>query len=121
MSLGLGAILVAVTAAANAGVPADKAGLAAGLLNTSLQLGSALAVAIFSALATARTKDLVASGASMPEALTGGFSRAILASSIFLLAAAVIAFRAPNTRTASMTPGVPAAEPVAVPAAGPAG
>ncbi len=120
MSLGLGAILVAVTAAANAGVPADKAGLAAGLLNTSLQLGSALAVAIFSALATARTKDLLASGAPMPEALTGGFSRAILASSIFLLAAAVIAFRAPNTRKASMTPGIPPAGPAPEPAPEPA-
>lgn len=118
MSLGLGAILVAVTAAANAGVPADKAGLAAGLLNTSLQLGSALAVAIFSALATARTKDLLATGSPMPEALTGGFSRAILASSIFLLAAAVIAFRAPNTRTASLTPGIPAEEPVNTTASG---
>ena len=56
MSLGLGAVFVTVTTAANAGVPADKAGLAAGLLNTSLQLGSALGLAIFSAIATARTK-----------------------------------------------------------------
>src|SRR3954447_19302808 len=35
MSLGLGAVFVAVTTAANAGVPADKAGLAAALLNAS--------------------------------------------------------------------------------------
>jgi len=35
MSIGLGAVFVGVTTAANAGVPADKAGLAAGLVNTS--------------------------------------------------------------------------------------
>ena len=49
MALGLGAIFVGVTVAANAGVPADQAGLAAGLINTSLQLGIALGLAIFSA------------------------------------------------------------------------
>ena len=63
MSIGLGAVFVAVTTAANEGVPADQAGLAAGLLNTSLQLGSALGLAIFSALATARTNDVLADGA----------------------------------------------------------
>ena len=59
MSLGLGAVFVSVTTAANAGVPADKAGLAAGLINTSLQLGSALGLAIFSAIATATTTSLL--------------------------------------------------------------
>jgi hypothetical protein len=47
MSLGLGAVFVTVTAAANAGVPADRAGLAAGLINTSAQMGSALGLAVF--------------------------------------------------------------------------
>ena len=60
MSAGLGAVLVAVTTAANAGVPPDKAGLAAGLLATSQQLGTALGLAIFSAIATARTSALLA-------------------------------------------------------------
>src|SRR5205807_1568599 len=40
---------------ANAGVSEDKAGLAAGLLNTGQQLGAALGLAILSALATAHT------------------------------------------------------------------
>src|SRR6516162_4480086 len=35
MSLGAGSVFVSVAAAANAGVPSDKAGLAAGLLNSS--------------------------------------------------------------------------------------
>jgi EmrB/QacA subfamily drug resistance transporter len=98
MSIGLGAVFVAVTTAANAGVPADKAGLAAALLNASQQVGGALGLAIFSALATSRTADLLASNASPAVALTSGFQRALLASSIFLLAAAVIALRITNTR-----------------------
>jgi len=66
MSIGLGAVFVTVTTAANAGVPANQAGLAAGLLNTSLQLGSALGLAVFSAIATARTTHLLADHATRP-------------------------------------------------------
>jgi EmrB/QacA subfamily drug resistance transporter len=98
MSIGLGAVFVAVTTAANAGVPADKAGLAAALLNSSQQVGGALGLAIFSAIATSRTSHLLASHTTPTDALTSGFQRALLASSIFLLAAAVVALRITNTR-----------------------
>jgi EmrB/QacA subfamily drug resistance transporter len=98
MAFGLGAVFVGATTAANAGVPPDKAGLAAGLLNTSLQLGTALGLAIMSAIATARTNELLAAHVSLPDALTVGFQRALLACSIFVLAAAIIALRATNTR-----------------------
>jgi EmrB/QacA subfamily drug resistance transporter len=111
MSIGLGAVFVTVTAAANAGVPADKAGLAAGLLNTSLQLGSALGLAVFSAIATARTGDLLAIGIAPAEALTAGFQRALLASGIAVLAAAAIALRATNTRAQAPPPPGPRVNP----------
>jgi MFS family permease len=98
MSFGLGAIFVGVTTAANAGVPQQQAGLAAALLNASQQLGGALGLAIFTAIATARTTHLLAAHVATPNALTAGFHRALLVSSIFLLAAALFAVRAPNTR-----------------------
>jgi MFS family permease len=98
LSLGFGPVFVGVTTAANAGVPADKAGLAAALLNASQQLGGALGLAIFSALATSRTKDLLAGHVDPAHALTSGFQRALLVGSIFILAAAFIALRATNTR-----------------------
>src|SRR5579859_179922 len=98
MSLGLGAVFVGVQTAANAGVPPDKAGLAAALINASFQLGAALGLAIFSAIATSRTNHLLARHVAQPDALTSGFHRALLASSVFLCAAAVIALRATNTR-----------------------
>src|SRR5215218_7676953 len=85
MSVGLGAVFVAVTTAANAGVPADRAGLAAALLNASQQLGGALGLAIFSAIATSRTSDLLAAHTPPAEALTGGFHRALVASTVFLV------------------------------------
>jgi EmrB/QacA subfamily drug resistance transporter len=98
LSLGFGPVFVGVTTAANAGVPPDKAGLAASLLNASQQLGGALGLAIFSALATSRTHHLLAAHTPPPQALTAGFQRALLVGSMFILAAAVIALRATNTR-----------------------
>jgi len=98
MSFGLGAVFVGVTTAANAGVPADKAGLAAALINSSTWIGGALGLAIFSAIATARTNHLLAIGIAPPAALTSGFRYALVACGIFLGAAALIALRAPNTR-----------------------
>lgn len=96
VSFGLGAVFVAVTTAANAGVPADKAGLAAALLNSSQQVGGALGLAIFSAVATARTTHLMATHDQLPHALTSGFHRALLLGSVFLLATALIGLRTRN-------------------------
>jgi hypothetical protein len=96
--VGAGAVFVAVTTAANAGVPADKAGLAASLLNASQQLGGALGLAIYTAIATSRTNGLLAEHAPVAQALTSGFQRALLVGSFFVLAAAVIGLRATNTR-----------------------
>ncbi|MBV9337190.1 MAG: MFS transporter [Solirubrobacterales bacterium] len=98
MSAGLGAVFVGVTTAAQAGVPADKAGLAAALINTSTWVGGALGIAIFSAISTSRAHHLLATHAPAHQALTAGFQRALLACSIAMLVAAVLAIRATNTR-----------------------
>jgi EmrB/QacA subfamily drug resistance transporter len=99
LSFGVGPMFVAVTTAANAGVPADKAGLAASLLNASQQVGGALGLAIFTAIATTRTQDLLATHTPVAHALTAGFQRALFIGSLFILASAVIGTRATNTRT----------------------
>jgi EmrB/QacA subfamily drug resistance transporter len=111
MSAGLGAVFVGVQTAANAGVPSDKAGLAAALINASFQVGAALGLAIFSAIAASHTQHLLHQHAAIPVALTGGFRWALTASSIFLVAAATIALRTANTRGES----APAPEPSEVP------
>ncbi len=101
MSLGAGSVFVSIAAAANAGVPGDKAGLAAGLLNASQQVGSALGLAILSAVATARTNGLLAAHASLVVASDAGYHRALLVGSILMAAAALIAVRTGNTRAAA--------------------
>ena len=108
MAVGFGAVFVGVTTAANAGVPAEQAGLAAGLLSASQQVGMTLGLAVLSAVATARTHHLIATHAARPDALTSGYQRALLACSILVAAAALIATRTPNTRAATTPAIVPA-------------
>src|SRR5260370_1662262 len=98
MSLGLGLVFVSITAAANAGVPGDKAGLAAGLLNASQQVGSALGLAILSVLAITRTNDLIAAKVPIVVALDAGYHRALLARSVLMAAPALIPLRISHTR-----------------------
>jgi predicted MFS family arabinose efflux permease len=98
MSLGAGSVFVSVTAAANAGVPSDKAGLAAGLLNSSQQVGSALGLAILSAVAITRTDHLIAARVPHVVASDAGYHSALLVGSIFMAAAALLAVRIGNTR-----------------------
>jgi predicted MFS family arabinose efflux permease len=113
LSVGFGPLFVGVATAANAGVPADKAGLAAALLNASQQLGGSLGLAIFTAVATSRTQHLLATHTPPPQALTSGFSRALTVGSVFILASAVIALRATNTRGEVDQPPVGGSEPTA--------
>ena len=113
-ALGLGGVLVGTTTAAQNGVSPDKAGLAAALFNSSMWLGGALGVAIFTAVATSTTANRLAEHASQAEALTAGFQDALLLAAIFLAAAAVIAVRSPNTHGEQAAP--PAPQPTPEPA-----
>jgi Major Facilitator Superfamily len=106
MSLGFGPVFVGVTTAANAGVPANKAGLAAAG-HRPQPLGGALGLAILTALATTQTQHLLAVHSSPAHALVSGFQHALLAGSVFLVAAAFVALRATNTRGEQSQPGAP--------------
>jgi EmrB/QacA subfamily drug resistance transporter len=97
LSVGFGPVFVGVATAANSGVPSDKAGLAAALLNASQQLGGALGLAIFTALATSRSQHLLAARTPRLPALTSAFHLPLLLGSIFIAASAIIALRATNT------------------------
>jgi len=113
MALGLGGVFVGVQTAANAGVPPSLAGLASALINASFQVGAALGLAVLSAVATSRTRSLLAGHATPAVALSSGFHRALLVASVFLVAAAVIGLRAANTRgepTGEITDVAPGAD-----------
>jgi EmrB/QacA subfamily drug resistance transporter len=97
-ALGVGPVFVGVTTAANAGATADRAGLIAAILNSAQQVGGALGLAIFSALATTQTNHLLATGHTAHTAATGGIHRALLAGAVCAAAAALISLRTANTR-----------------------
>ena len=76
---GLGATFVAAQIAGLSGVAEQESGLAAGLVDSSFNIGSALGIAVLSTVALARTEDLLASPeASTAVALTEGYQAAFL-------------------------------------------
>src|SRR5450631_2360303 len=68
--LGLGLSIVPMIVAATAGVDRSEAGLAAGLVNTTRQVGGALGLAVLATIAIDR-----AHGLRTPAALTSGYDR----------------------------------------------
>src|SRR5215469_13610535 len=82
--LGIGLAFVTATVAALAGVAEHEAGLASGLSNTALQIGTALGVAIVSTVSVSRSADYLAAnaGASPLVALTEGYRSAFLACAV---------------------------------------
>jgi MFS family permease len=78
---GVGLAFVTATVAALAGVTEHESGLASGLNNTALQIGTALGVAIATTVAVSSSKDYLAAhaGASRLVVLNQGFQSAFLA------------------------------------------
>src|SRR4051812_33802260 len=105
VALGVGPVFVGVTTAASAGVTAEQAGLVAAILNSAQQIGGALGLAIFSAVATSRTTHLLATGASTGSASTSGFHRALLTGAAFTAAAALISLTTTNSHQDPMETG----------------
>ena len=77
--LGLSAALVGTFIAGQERIPERLAGVAAGLINTTLNIGGALGLAVFGAVATKQTRSLLArvhrGPETLPQALTAGFHR----------------------------------------------
>ncbi len=90
---GAGLSFPSLMSLAMGGVAPEEAGLASGLVNTSLQVGGALGLAVLATLSTNRTTDLLAGGDSAAQALTSGYRLAFLvAAGLVAVAVAVAAF-----------------------------
>jgi EmrB/QacA subfamily drug resistance transporter len=86
-ALGMSLAFIPTLGTALSAARPEEGGLAAGTVNTSYQVGSALGLAAVTALATSRGADMLG---DLP-ALTGGFSAAFTGAAVIAAAGAVVA------------------------------
>jgi EmrB/QacA subfamily drug resistance transporter len=89
--VGAGMSFPALMTLAMSGASPSDAGLASGMVNTTLQVGGALGLAVLATLATSRTDDLRADGEGAAVALTEGYQLAFSVGAALLAAAIVLA------------------------------
>lgn len=106
---GVGTAFPAIMTLAMSGATASDSGLASGFVNTSMQVGGAIGLAVLATLSTERTQTLLDQGSSQAAALTSGYHLAYLLGAV--LAAAAVAIAVFVLRDAR--PPEPAPEPAA--------
>jgi EmrB/QacA subfamily drug resistance transporter len=98
IGIGVGTSFPAIMTLAMSGATPQDSGLASGFVNTSMQVGGAIGLAVLATLSTERTESLLAGGASHASALTSGYHLAYLigaALAAIAVAIAVFVLRAP--------------------------
>jgi Na+/melibiose symporter-like transporter len=91
LGVGAGLSFPALMTLSMSGATPSDAGLASGLVNTSLQVGGALGLAVLATLSTTRSEDLLRDGDSQAAALTGGYHFAFVIGAVLLVAAIAVA------------------------------
>ena len=89
--LGAGLGFPSLMTLAMSGATASDSGLASGLVNTSVQVGGAVGLAVLATFATERTDALLAEGESAASALNAGYHLAYLIAAGLVLVAIAIA------------------------------
>jgi EmrB/QacA subfamily drug resistance transporter len=91
LGAGVGVSFPSLMTLAMSGATQSDAGLASGLVNTTVQVGAALGLAVLATLASTRTSELRDAGDSTAAALNGGFHLAYLIGAGLVLAAIAVA------------------------------
>jgi EmrB/QacA subfamily drug resistance transporter len=92
IGIGAGLGFPAIMMLAMSGATPEDSGLASGLVNTSVQVGGAIGLAVLATLASERTSTLLGQGESHAAALVGGYHLAYLVGAALVAVAVVIAF-----------------------------
>jgi EmrB/QacA subfamily drug resistance transporter len=91
MGAGVGTAFPALMTLSMSGATPQDAGLASGLVNTTMQVGGALGLAVLATLAATRTDHATAAGHSHTSALLSGFHLAFVIGALLVVASLVIA------------------------------
>jgi MFS family permease len=91
MGLGTGLAFPSLMILAMSGATERDAGLASGLVNTTVQVGGAVGLAVLATLATERTEGLIADGETAASALNAGYHVAYLIGAALVAVAIVVA------------------------------
>jgi MFS family permease len=98
VGLGVGTAFPSLMTLAMSGAGPSEAGLASGVVNTSMQVGGAIGLAVLATLASERTDSRLSDGASQLAALNSGYHLAYLVGAVLVAAAlsiAIFVLRAP--------------------------
>jgi len=101
LGLGAGLAFPALTTLAMSGADANDSGLASGLVNTSLNDGGAIGLAILATVSTGYTHRLVAGGESTIAALNAGYHLAYLTAAALVAAAIALTLMLLRPRTSA--------------------
>ena len=91
LGTGAGLSFPALMTLAMSGATPSDAGLASGLVNTSLQVGGALGLAVLATLSATRSESLIEQGAGTAAALTEGYQLAFLIGAGLVVVAIAVA------------------------------
>jgi EmrB/QacA subfamily drug resistance transporter len=91
LGVGIGTSFPALMTLAMSGATQEDAGLASGLVNTTMQVGGALGLAVLATLSATRSDNLIADGKSQAEALTSGYHLAFAIGAALVVLAAIVA------------------------------
>ena len=91
LGVGAGLTFPALSTLAMSGATPSDAGLASGLLNTTVQVGGAVGLAVLATLSSEETASRLADGESAPYALTAGYQLAFTIAAVLLVVAVVVA------------------------------
>jgi MFS family permease len=97
IGLGAGLAFPSLMMLAMSGATPEDSGLASGLVNTSVQVGGAIGLAVLATLASERTDTAASNGESMASALNSGYHLAYLVGAALIGAAIVVALKAFRT------------------------